>query len=151
MERCVMMRERGRGRDVHGARRTYSENGTREMMRATTRAATLSRACPRRPSTPPTTRTAKRVRCTGRPGDVARAEPACHRGRVAYRRGEHQHASWRATVQKQVSIPLHMVKERAHVVCRVGVVVNSAEERRGSILADHLGDEVTAARVLIHE
>ena len=36
-------------------------------------------------------------------------------------------------------------------MCRVGVVVYTTEERRRGILADHAGDVITAARMLVHE
>ena len=36
-------------------------------------------------------------------------------------------------------------------MCRIGVVVYTTEERRRSILADHAGDVITAAGMLVHE
>ena len=36
-------------------------------------------------------------------------------------------------------------------MCRVGVVVYTTKERRRGILADHTGDVITAARMLVHE
>ncbi len=36
-------------------------------------------------------------------------------------------------------------------MCSIRVIVDTTEERSRRILADHLRDEVTATRVLIHE
>lgn len=37
------------------------------------------------------------------------------------------------------------------VVSSIGVVIDTTEERCSRILADHLGNEVSASRVLVHE
>ena len=41
--------------------------------------------------------------------------------------------------------------QKTYVVCRIRMIVDPAEERRRRILADHLRNEVTPARVLVHE
>ena len=38
-----------------------------------------------------------------------------------------------------------------HVVRRIGMVIDTAKERSRRILANHLSDEMTTARVLVHE